>query len=179
MKSVFKYLGIGVLLGLGISIVDEAHYHLSKKDRLNDFEDAMEKAQQLRESMTISSDELFLSDIPDMYYDPSHDLYFSIQSYKDMGDVIEISGVISNKGSSTWKTVEVDFEAYTDEKKLIANCSAWTGQLVPLSTDGVVVRCDKVQEFISQPISEVTMQIRWNFHGERVISHNKPLKRDL
>ena len=178
LKFIGKYLAIGILLGIGMAITDEIHFQIVKTERVRLFEEMKSSVSELKEMIVIDSSELFGGNLPDQYFDPSNDLYFSLQTYKDLGQQIEVSGVVTNKGEHVWQGIGIDFEAYTIEGDLVANCADSTGELLPTHSNGLVIRCPKVDKFKDSVVESVSMKIMWNFHGKRVISHNKKNKPD-
>ncbi|RUO18518.1 hypothetical protein CWE08_11415 [Aliidiomarina iranensis] len=171
IKKIGMYIGIGFLIGLGFSIASEIHYWLVKNERKEYVAELHQYSSDLQNELTIDSSELFMNNVPDRYFDPKNDLFFSIQSFKDLGEEIEVSGVVTNLGNDIWTGVYIEFESYTDDGNLIAQCLEQTGRVVPLQTSGVVVRCAKVDKFKTEKITSLNMRIKWNFHGRRVL-HN-------
>ncbi|MFC6439255.1 hypothetical protein [Bowmanella sp. JS7-9] len=178
LKFIGKYLAIGILLGIGMAIIDEIHFQMVKTERTRVFEEMKSTISEMKDMYVIDSSQLFGSNLPDEYFDPSNDLYFSLQTYKDLGQQIEVSGVVTNRGDHVWQGIGIDFEAYTSEGDLVASCTDLTGELLPTHSNGLVIRCPKVDKFKDSVVESVSMKVMWNFHGKRVISHNKQNKPD-
>ncbi|MCC5853882.1 MAG: hypothetical protein JJU30_13660 [Alkalimonas sp.] len=171
VKKIGIYVGLGFLIGLGFSIATEIHYWVVKSERKDYLAELYQQFSDLHNELTIDSSKLFMNNLPDRYFDPKNDLFFSIQSFKDLGEKVEVSGVVTNLGNDVWRGVYIEFESYTDDGNLIAQCHDYTGRVVPLQTSGVVVRCEKVDKFKAEKITSLNMRIKWNFHGRRVV-HN-------
>lgn len=178
LNFIGKYLAIGILLGIGMAIIDEIHFQMVKTERTRVFEEMKSTISEMKDMFVIDSRQLFGGNLPDQYYDPSNDLYFSLQTYKDLGQQIEVSGIVTNRGDHVWQGIGIDFEAYTREDDLVASCTDLTGELLPTHSNGLVIRCPKVDKFKGSVVESVSMKVMWNFHGKRVISHNQQNKPD-
>ncbi|MGR5174950.1 hypothetical protein ACPV4O_27690 [Vibrio owensii] len=169
-KSLIKYIVIVALVGIGFSSVDEIHYQITKSSRIKDLAEAQELADQVRSTYIIDSKELFPNNLPDRYYNPENDLFFSLQSFSDLGSTVEMSGVLTNRGTDIWRNVYVDFEAFDDDGNVISKCNVPSGELLPTYSEGLITRCPKVEKFKAKSPSKINMRIKWNFHGQRVVT---------
>ena len=166
MKSVIlKYIGIGVLLGIGISIVDFFYYPLIKEEREKNLRDLITTLAEPFYQM--SSESIFNNP---KKYDPAMGLNFSLQEYELKGDKVLVAGVVSNVGVDQWTGLSVEIEAFNQDRQIIAECSAYLTDLEPGHWEALITECPILKKHIGRPITRMSFRIKKAFHQKRHIS---------
>jgi len=171
IKIIARYIGIGVLLGIGISLADLVYFKLVKAERIEFVDEIKKSILEVRDMLFVEGmDSIFSSP---KEYDPSLGLSFSLQSFKKQGEHILVSGTITNTGIDVWSGMYLEVEAFNEGGAIIAECSRLAREINPGHWESVIIECPIVEEFIGREINEVSFSMKKAFHGKRVIKDSQ------
>jgi len=175
IKQIAKYLGIGLLLGIGISTVDYIHWEYRKDDIRNFTAEIGGDIMKLRDLFYVEGMESVLENPKE--YDPNVDLTLSLQGYKKFEDKIRISGKISNTGTSIWSGLFLRVQAFTEGENIISECSISPKDIKPGHWEAFISECYILEEFQGKEIKELSFRIKKAFHDKKVIkSYNHEVR---
>ncbi|TQV73840.1 hypothetical protein FLL45_13305 [Aliikangiella marina] len=167
IKQIGKYLGIGILLGIGISIVDVVFWEF-RKDSVKKLTDQISSdIKGLRDVFYVEGMESVFDNPKE--YDPYIDLSFSLQGYKKLDDKIRLSGKISNTGSSIWSGLFLKIQAFTEGDNIISDCHLSTTDLKPGHWEAFITDCYILEEYQGKEIKEISFRLKKAFHDKKVI----------
>lgn len=113
IKTISKYLGIGFLLGIGISASDWIYFQMTKDSKLVFIDEVKEQILELRNDFYVEGFETVFDNPKD--YRPNMGLSVNLERSKLMQTGIQVSGVVSNNGVDIWNSAFLEIEAFDGE----------------------------------------------------------------
>lgn len=169
-KTIGKYIGIGVLVGIGISITDYVYFEGVKKERIAFMEETAEDILNLRDLFHVEGlDSIYTTS---KEYDPGVGLNFSLENYKIVDDLVVVSGTITNTGTKIWKGMFVEVEVRNGNGQLIAECDENAADIKPGHWEAVIMHCPMEYDFVGKDLREVSFKIKKAFHDKTIINKN-------
>lgn len=165
IKIISKYIGIGILLGIGISITDYIYFQLVKDEKARLSNEIIEPMENFLNEFYVKGSESIFNN--PKKYNPSMGLNFSLQGYELKGDKLLVSGSVSNVGVDQWLVLFVEIEVFNQDKEIIAECNDVLKDLKPGHWEAVIVECPILEKHVGRPINSLSFRIKKAYHKKR------------
>ncbi|UFS63062.1 hypothetical protein LOH54_02795 [Sulfurimonas sp. HSL-3221] len=161
LKTITKYIGIGFLLGVGISVADWIYIQITMKER-----EAHLKL--VRDMFYVEGFETILDGSKE--YEPYMGLNFNLERAKLLDNhTIQVTGIVSNNGVDIWRSAWVEVEAFNKRGEIIAECHDLVKGIKPKDWESIIMECPVIEGVTLNGLPEVSFQIKQAFHDKRVI----------
>ena len=161
MKFIGKYIAIGILLGIGISIVDWIYNEMvwNKRVQLSkaamaDLESNVEK---IKEKFMVPGYEGLWEALEKS--NPRALLNFNLERAKIYDKGVQITGTISNLGPGLWSNLVVEIEALDKNGKIFAECSEILKVMKPGQKEEAIIECPFAKGVDHPDLSEMSFRV--------------------
>lgn len=181
IKAIGKYLGIGVLLGIGISAVDWIYFEMTWEAKQKK---SVQAVDELKMSLDKFKEKFFVPGYEGLWEalensKPEALLNFNLARAKVHDSGVQITGTITNLGPALWNGLVVEVEALDKHSRIFAECNEILQVLEPGQAEAVVMECPFTKDVKDPDLSEMSFRIIRKFVARAVEApvptHNKAL----
>lgn len=175
IRKIFQYVGIGLLIGVGIVVTEAVYYAFFWEDRMSAVEERFEET---------------FENIFNQFYQPGYVSFwdrleqeqpealmtFSLERARFSESSVQITGVIENVGPVVWSSLVVEVEAIDANGRVFAECNELIRTVEPGSKETIVSICPFIEGVVDADLSEVSFRVIRGFPERRVVPPNESLE---
>jgi len=168
IRIIGKYVGIGILIGIGLTIVDIIYYETYAKDHVSSMVDEVSETMSEAFSLFYQPGYVNFWEAIEKEH-PEALLRFNLERAKILEDQVQITGVVENHGPIVWSLLAIEVEAFDADGNIFAECHEIMKELEPGAKEHIVTLCPFIEGVESPILSEMSFRIAQKYEANRVV----------
>ena len=167
-KNIFKYLCIGILVGVGIGIGEQVAFLAHAEEREKTAEMLKTSVEELKKVFYVMPGEDLFGALRG--FGPDSGLSVEVLDVNDKGDDVVVSAVLSNQGNHIWQTPVLELELYDQNSKFMNECQREdvVNISMPGDKESFQISCSKASMFNVGSYGKYRLWIK-NAHFEKTL----------